>query len=53
MPGASQAIRRHGKYWFYAAVEHDDTHPGKAIGVADRPTGPFVDPKGSALTPTR
>jgi len=48
---ASQAIRRHGRYWFYAAVEHDDTHPGKAIGVAvsDRPTGPFVDAKGSAL----
>lgn len=48
---ASQAIRRNGKYWFYAAVEHDDTHPGKAIGVAvsDRPTGPFVDAKGAAL----
>lgn len=48
---ASQAIRKNGKYWFYAAVEHDDTHPGKAIGVAvsDRPTGPFVDAKGSAL----
>ena len=48
---ASQAIRKNGKYWFYAAVEHDGTHPGKAIGVAvsDRPTGPFVDAKGSAL----
>jgi len=48
---ASQAIRKNGRYWFYAAVEHDDTHPGKAIGVAvsDRPTGPFVDAKGSAL----
>jgi arabinoxylan arabinofuranohydrolase len=48
---ASQAIRKNGKYYFYAAVEHDDTHPGKAIGVAvsDRPTGPFVDAKGSAL----
>lgn len=48
---ASQAIRKHGRYWFYAAVEHDDTHPGKAIGVAvsDRPTGPFLDAKGSAL----
>ncbi|WP_058732052.1 glycoside hydrolase family 43 protein [Sphingomonas sanguinis] len=48
---ASQAIYRHGKYWFYAAVEHDDTHPGKAIAVAvsDKPTGPFVDAKGSAL----
>ncbi len=48
---ASQAIEKDGKYWFYTAVEHDDTHPGKAIGVAvsDSPTGPFVDAKGSAL----
>lgn len=48
---ASQAIRKNGRYWFYAAVEHDDTHPGKAIGVAvsNRPTGPFVDARGSAL----
>ena len=48
---ASQAIFKNGKYWFYAAVEHDDTHPGKAIAVAvsDTPTGPFVDAKGSAL----
>lgn len=48
---ASQAIRKNGKYWFYAAVEHDDAHPGKAIAVAvaDSPTGPFVDAKGSAL----
>ena len=48
---AAQGIEKHGKYWFYAAVEHDDTHPGKAIGVAvsDNPTGPFVDAKGSAL----
>ncbi|MHC9417939.1 glycoside hydrolase family 43 protein [Sphingomonas citri] len=48
---ASQAIRKNGRYWFYAAVEHDWTHPGKAIAVAvsDKPTGPFVDAKGSAL----
>ena len=48
---ASQAIRKNGRYWFYAAVEHDDTHPGKAIAVAvaDTPTGPFVDAKGAAL----
>ena len=48
---ASQAIEKNGKFWFYAAVEHDDTHPGKAIAVAvsDSPTGPFVDAKGSAL----
>jgi arabinoxylan arabinofuranohydrolase len=48
---ASQAIRKNGRYWFYTAVEHDDGHPGKAIGVAvsDSPTGPFVDARGSAL----
>ena len=48
---ASQAIRKNGRYWFYAAVEHDDSHPGKAIAVAvsDSPTGPFVDARGSAL----
>ncbi len=48
---ASQAIEKNGKFWFYTAVEHDDTNPGKAIGVAvsDKPTGPFVDAKGSAL----
>lgn len=48
---AAQVVRRHGRYWLYAAVEHDDTHPGKAIAVAvsDKPTGPFVDAKGSAL----
>ena len=48
---ASQAIQKNGKVWFYAAVEHDATHPGKAIAVAvaDTPTGPFRDAKGSAL----
>lgn len=48
---ASQMIEKDGRFWFYAAVEHDDTHPGKAIGVAvsDSPTGPFIDAKGSAL----
>lgn len=48
---ASQAIYKNGRYWFYAAVEHDDSNPGKAIAVAvsDKPTGPFVDARGSAL----
>lgn len=48
---ASQTIYKNGRYWFYAAVEHDDSNPGKAIGVAvsDTPKGPFVDAKGSAL----
>ncbi|WP_300973263.1 family 43 glycosylhydrolase [Sphingomonas sp. LHG3406-1] len=48
---AAQAIRKNDRYYFYAAVEHDDSNPGKAIAVAvsDRPTGPFVDARGSAL----
>jgi arabinoxylan arabinofuranohydrolase len=48
---ASQATYKNGRYWFYAAVEHDDSNPGKAIAVAvsDTPTGPFIDAKGSAL----
>ncbi len=48
---AVQVIAKHGRYWMYAPVEHDATRPGKAIGVAvaDRPEGPFMDAKGSAL----
>ena len=48
---ASQVVRKNGKFWMYAAVEHDATHPGKAIAVAvsDTPTGPFRDARGSAL----
>ncbi len=48
---ASQVVRKHNRYWLFTAVEHDDNHPGKAIGVAvsDHPTGPFVDARGSAL----
>lgn len=48
---AAQAIAKNGRYYFYAAVEHDATSPGKAIGVAvsASPTGPFADARGSAL----
>ena len=48
---ASQVIERNGKYYYYAAVEHDSTHRGKAIAVAvsGSPTGPFSDARGSAL----
>lgn len=47
---AGDVVKRNGKYYFYAPVEHD-TIPGKAIGVAvsDSPTGPFVDARGTAL----
>lgn len=48
---AAQVIESKGRYWLYAAVEHDETKPGKAIGVAvsDSPEGPFVDARGEAL----
>ncbi|SEM04286.1 Glycosyl hydrolases family 43 [Chitinophaga rupis] len=47
---ASQVIERHGKFFWYVAVEHN-TIPGRAIGVAvaDRPEGPYKDARGSAL----
>ena len=47
---ASQVVERGGKFYWYAAVEHGSV-PGKAIGVAvaDSPTGPFKDARGSAL----
>jgi hypothetical protein len=48
---ASQVVQRNGKFYFYATVQHDKTHDGKAIGVAvaDHPLGPFKDARGSAL----
>ncbi len=47
---ASQVIERNGKFYWYVATEHA-TISGKAIGVAvaDIPTGPFKDARGSAL----
>lgn len=47
---ASQVIERNGKFYWYVTVEHA-TIPGKSIGVAvaDSPTGPFKDARGSAL----
>jgi beta-xylosidase len=47
---ASQVIERNGKFYWYAAVEHN-TIPGRAIGVAvsGNPAGPFRDARGSAL----
>ncbi len=48
---ASEVVEKDGRFWFYTAVEHDETDFGKAIGVAvsDSPTGPFVDARGTAL----
>jgi arabinoxylan arabinofuranohydrolase len=47
---AADITKRDGKYYFYSTVDHA-TIPGHAIGVAvaDRPEGPFVDARGSAL----
>ncbi|CAN7421201.1 glycoside hydrolase family 43 protein [Pseudoduganella sp. LjRoot289] len=47
---AADVTKRNGKYYIYAPVNHA-TVPGFAIGVAvsDKPTGPFVDARGSAL----
>lgn len=48
---AAQVIERNGKFYWYVTVEHDDSHHGKAIGVAvaDSPIGPFKDAIGKAL----
>ncbi|HOQ05311.1 MAG TPA: glycoside hydrolase family 127 protein [Anaerohalosphaeraceae bacterium] len=48
---ASQVIKKDGKYYFFATVQHGPPHVGKAVGVAvsDSPTGPFKDARGSAL----
>jgi len=48
---ASQVIEKKGKFYWYVAIQHNDTKPGKAIGVAvaDSPLGPFKDAKGSAV----
>ena len=52
---AAQCIERNGKfYWFVSTFHKKDSisNGGAAIGVAvsDRPTGPFVDAIGKALT---
>lgn len=48
---AGQPIEKDGKFYWYVPMQHDDTKPGKAIGVAvaDNPLGPFKDARGSAL----
>ena len=47
---AADVSKRNGKYYMYVPVRHA---PGDAfaigVAVADRPTGPFVDARGSAL----
>jgi beta-xylosidase len=47
---ASQVIERNGKFYWYVSIQHATIH-GKALGVAvsDKPTGPFVDARGSAI----
>jgi beta-xylosidase len=47
---AAQVIERNSKFYWYITASHKSI-PGKAIGVAvaDHPTGPFKDARGSAL----
>ncbi|MBB5352811.1 GH43 family beta-xylosidase [Haloferula luteola] len=47
---AGHTIEKDGKFYWYITVDHRDVH-GKAIGVAvaDSPTGPFKDARGTAL----
>ncbi len=47
---ASCVVERHGRFWWYLAMNHA-TEPGGAIGVAvaDHPTGPFRDALGHVL----
>jgi len=47
---AGQVVERGGKFYWYVPMTHT-TIAGKAIGVAvaDKPTGPFTDARGSAL----
>ena len=46
---ASQVIERNGKFYWYAAVQHQKGGKAIAVAVADKPTGPFRDARGSAL----
>lgn len=50
---ASKVIEHNGRFYWYVAVTHASI-PGKAIGVAvaDHPTGPFTDARGTALIDT-
>lgn len=47
---ASQVVEKDDTFYWYVTVSHDSIH-GKSIGVAvaDRPTGPFKDARGSAI----
>ena len=48
---ATQVVEKGGKFYFYVTAQHAEARGGKSIGVAvaDSPTGPFVDARGSAL----
>ncbi|AHM61097.1 glycosyl hydrolase [Flammeovirgaceae bacterium 311] len=47
---AAHVVEKGDKFYWYVTVTHDSV-PGKAIGVAvaDSPTGPFRDARGTAL----
>jgi hypothetical protein len=50
---ASQCVYRNNKFYWYVSTLHK-TKGGHAVGVAvsDSPTGPFTDPRGTAMITT-
>lgn len=49
---ASQAIERHGKWYWYICAEDTATHlHAIGVAVADRPEGPYRDPLNKPLVP--
>lgn len=46
---AGEVEERNGKFYFYFCTEHKNGGKALGVAVADSPTGPFVDARGSAL----
>jgi len=46
---AAQVIERNGKFYWYVSVEHEKGGKALGVAVADSPTGPFKDARGTAL----
>lgn len=47
---AGAVVERDGRFWWYVAVNHASVDGGAiGVAVADSPTGPFRDARGSAL----
>lgn len=49
---AAQAVERNGKWYWYICAEDTTKHlHGIGVGVADSPTGPYIDPLKRPLVP--